>query len=194
MGRHRTTNKSKLLRRRYFDAKRIGSYGCVAALKRASLTPVRFVKKWLLEQDTYTLHKPVRTAFKRRCVVVGGPHQQWQADLVDVSNLKKDNDGITFLLPLSMCFQNGRGASRCRKKSASSLVMAFRELLSDIKPMTLQTDKGLEFRNRSIQALLKEHGVHHFSTHNEETKASIAERFNRTLKTGCGGILLNTSL
>ena len=29
---------------------------------------------------------------------MGGPHQQWQADLVDVSNLKKDNDGITFLL------------------------------------------------------------------------------------------------
>ena len=29
---------------------------------------------------------------------MGGLHQQWQADLVDVSNLKKDNDGITFLL------------------------------------------------------------------------------------------------
>ena len=59
---------------RYFDAKRTGSYGGVAALNRASRTPVRFIKKWLPEQDTYTLHKPVRTAFKRRCVVVGGPH------------------------------------------------------------------------------------------------------------------------
>ena len=25
--------------------------------------------------------------------------------------------------------------------------------------------------------------MHHFATHNEETKASIVERFNRTLKT-----------
>ena len=49
--------------------------------------------------------------------------------------------------------------------------------------MTLQTDKGLEFRNPSFQNLLREHGVHHFATHNEETKASIVERFNRTLKT-----------
>ena len=46
----------------------------------------------------------------------------------------------------------------------------------------LQTDKGLEFLNRSLKCLLKEHGIHHFSTHNEETKASIVERFNRTLK------------
>ena len=89
MGHRRTTKKSDLLRRRYFDTKRVGSYGGVRALKRASRTSERFVKKWLSEQDTHTLHKPVRTTFKRRCVAVGGMHQQWQADLVDVSNLKK---------------------------------------------------------------------------------------------------------
>ena len=31
-------------------------------------------------------------------VVVGGPLQQWQADLVDLSNLKNYNDGMTFHL------------------------------------------------------------------------------------------------
>ena len=167
----------------YFDAKRVGSYGGVETLKRASHTSERFVKKWLTEQDTYTLHKPVRTTFKRRCVVVGGMHQQWQADLVDVSNLKKDNDGITFLLNVIDVFSKWAWCIPLKNKSASSLVAAFTELLSNIKPVTLQTDKGLEFRNRSFQALLKENGVHHFSTHNEETKASIVERFNRTLKT-----------
>ena len=50
-------------------------------------------------------------------------------------------------------------------------------------PQTLQTDQGLEFLNRSVQALLKKHGIHHFSTHNAETKPSVVERFNRTLKT-----------
>ena len=83
---------------RYFDTKRVGSYGGVKALRRVSRVPVKTVKRWLSEQDAYTLHKPIRTTFKRRCVVVGGPHQQWQADLLDVSNLKKDNDEITFLL------------------------------------------------------------------------------------------------
>ena len=61
---------------------------------------------------------------------------------------------------------------------------AFRRLLNDVnRPTTLQTDKGSEFFNRPLQRLLKEYGVHHFATHNEETKASVVERFNRSLKT-----------
>ena len=68
-----------------------------------------------------------------------------------------------------------------KNKSAASLVAAFTQLLSNGAPNTLQTDKGTEFLNRSLQKLLKEHGVHHFATHNEETKARIVERFNRTL-------------
>jgi hypothetical protein len=51
------------------------------------------------------------------------------------------------------------------------------------RPIRLQTDKGTEFTNRIFQKYLKEHGVHFFITYNEETKASIVERFNRTLKT-----------
>ena len=78
------------------DPKRVGSYGGVAALRR--VVPEQDVERWLSEQDTYTLHKPMRRRFKRRCVVVGGPNQQWQADLVDMSRLKKINDGTTFIL------------------------------------------------------------------------------------------------
>ena len=44
-------------------------------------------------------------------------------------------------------------------------------------------DKGSEFLNTAFQKLLKEYGVHHFATQNEETKASIVERFNGTLNT-----------
>ena len=57
------------------------------------------------------------------------------------------------------------------------------QLLRERPPITLQTDKGSEFLNRSLQKLLKQYGVYHFSTRNEETKASIVERSNRTLKT-----------
>ena len=83
---------------RYYNQKLVGSYGGVAALRR--VVPDQDVPRWLSEQDAYTLHKPVRRRFKRRCVVVGGPNQQWQADLVDVSRLKKTNDGTSFLLTI----------------------------------------------------------------------------------------------
>ena len=75
------------LHRHYYDPKRVGSYGGVAALRRVVPTE-RNVERWLATQDAYTLHKPVRRHFKRRCVVVGGPNQHWQADLVDMSRLK----------------------------------------------------------------------------------------------------------
>ena len=71
---------------RYYNQKHVGSCGGVAALRR--VVPDQDVERWLSEQDAYTLHKPVRRHFKRCCVVVGGPNQEWQADLVDVSRLK----------------------------------------------------------------------------------------------------------
>ena len=49
------------------------------------------------------------------------------------------------------------------------------------KPLNLQTDDGKEFYNKMFQALMKQHGIHHFPT-SGDTKASVVERFNRTLK------------
>ena len=169
------------LHKRYYDAKRVGSYGGVDALRR--VVPEQNVERWLSKQDAYTLHKPVRRHFKRRCVVVGGPNQQWQADLVDMSRLKKVNNGTTFILTVIDVFSKLAWCIPLKNKSAASLVAAFTQLLGNGAPNTLQTDKGTEFLNRPLQKLLKEHGVHHFATHNEETKASIVERLNRTLKT-----------
>ena len=100
-----------------------------------------------------------------------------------MSRLKKVNDGTTFILTVIDVFSKLAWCVPLKNKSAASLVAAFTQLLSNGGPNTLQTDKGTEFLNRSLQKLLKEHGVHHFATHNEETKSSIVERFNRTLKT-----------
>ena len=55
----------------YYDPKRVGSYGGAAALRK--VVPEKNVEQWLSEKDAYTLHKPVRRRFKRRCVVVGDP-------------------------------------------------------------------------------------------------------------------------
>ena len=55
--------------------------------------------------------------------------------------------------------------------SAASLVTALKSTFTKGWQKTLQTDKGLEFLNRSVQALLKKYGIHHFYTHNEETNS-----------------------
>ena len=86
---------------------------------------------------------------------MGGPNQQWQADLVDMSRLKKSNDGTTFLLTVIDVFSKRAWCIPLKNKSAASLVAAFTQLLRERPPITLQTDKGSEFLNRSLQKLLK---------------------------------------
>ena len=164
----------------YYDQKRVGSYGCVAALQRVVPTQ-RDVERWLSTQDAYTFHRPVRRRFKRRSVVVGGPNQQWQADLVDMSRLKRPNDETKFLLTVIDVFSKRAWCIPLKSKSAEALVAAFRPLLNNRAPTALQTDKGSEFFNWPLQRLLKEYGVHHFMKHNEETKASIVNSYHRSI-------------
>ena len=60
---------------------------------------------------------------------------------------------------------------------------AFEHILAQgRKPFRLHTDRGTEFRKKIFQHFLKEKGVDIFVTQNEDIKASIVERFNRTLK------------
>ena len=113
-------------------------------------------------------------------------HRGWYestVDLVDLTTLKDDNDGMTFLLTIIDVFSKRARCIPMPSKSAVSLVAALQIAFANERPQTLQTDRGMEFLNKSVQTLLTKHGVHHFSAHNAETKASIVERFNKTLKT-----------
>ena len=49
------------------------------------------------------------------------------------------------------------------------------------KPKRLQTDKSKVFLNSKVQSFLREHGIQLFTIESEK-KASIVERFNRTVK------------
>ena len=125
---------------------------------------------------------PTPCTIQRR-VIVGGMGQQWQADLVDLTKLKNDNDGMTFLLTVIDVFSKVAWCVPMKNKSAASLTAALQTTFVNDWPQTLQTDQGVEFLNKSVQALLQSYGIQHFSTHKAETKANIVERFNRTLKT-----------
>jgi hypothetical protein len=46
----------------------------------------------------------------------------------------------------------------------------------------LQTDRGTDLYNVQVQELFKGNGVRHYSSLNDDIKAALVERFNRTLK------------
>ena len=65
------------------------------------------------------------------------------------------------------------------------MLAAFKSLFESAhprKPERIQTDKGKEFFNKLVQDFLKSQNVKHFASHSDQ-KASVAERFNRTIKT-----------
>ena len=177
-----------LLHHLYFDTKKPVAFTGVLPLYRhakkilPSIT-LSQVKLWLQQNDTYTLHKPVRYKFPRNRVFVGGIDDQWQADLVDISSLSRFNKGYKFLLTCIDVFSNFAWVVPLKDKTSKSLVNAFEPILKTGRsPEKLQTDKGTEFLNRPFQQFLKHNNIG-FLTTNSEMKASIVERFNRTLKT-----------
>lgn len=45
----------------------------------------------------------------------------------------------------------------------------------------LQSDKGTEFLNATFQQMLKRHIIHFYTSENDDIKAALVERFNRTI-------------
>ena len=75
-------------------------------------------------------------------------------------------------------------AQPIKKKTGKDVNEAFAKILKSAngrKPQNLQTDARKEIYSQVFQNLMKQQNIHHFST-DGDAKASIVERFNRTLK------------
>lgn len=179
---------AELLKKIYLDPASAGSYGGVDRLMGEALKvnkKVRFsdVKTFLKSNDAYTQHRDIIRKYDRQPVMVAGIDAQWQADLVVIPNLAQYNDGYVNILTVIDVFSKYAWAVPLKTKTGPELVKAFRTIISESgrKPVKLQTDKGVEFVNKVFQAYLKSEGVGFFTT-NSDLKASVCERFNRTLK------------
>lgn len=132
---------------------------------------------------TDELHKPVRKRFKKRRVFAAKPNDIWAADLVDMQYYAKVNKGYRYILMIIDVFSKYGWAIPLKRKTGSEMVEAFTQLWNNGEnpPKYLWTDKGKEFDNAQMKALLKSRNVHMYWTENEE-KSCIVERWNRTIK------------
>ena len=133
-------------------------------------------------EDAYTLHKPVRKTFRRRRTYSKGINDLFQADLADMSALSRQNDGNRYLLTCIDVFSKRAWAVPLLNKSGDNVKRAFEKIFEDAMPNMIQTDKGTEFLNSTVQALFAAHNIKHYTSENEDIKAAVVERFNRTLK------------
>ena len=111
-------------------------------------------------------------------MLVFGIDEQWAADLIEVINIAKYNRGYRYLLTVVDVLSKHAWVQPVKSKTGKAVTDAFEKILKGRrKPINLQTDDD----NKTFQGLMKRKGIHHFST-SGDTKASVVERFNRTLK------------
>lgn len=127
------------------------------------------------------LHKPARKNYQTRNVELKGIHDLYQGDLVDMQKFSRLNRGFKYILVIINCFSKYVIAKPLKSKSASELEKALKPVFSKYKMKHFQTDKGTEFFNQVVSKLAKQYGINHYYTFSDK-KASIVERFNRTLK------------
>lgn len=144
------------------------------------------VKEYLKKQDAYTLHKLNKKKFARRKILVSKPRRNISADLMDISQLKRYNDNVGYILVVIDSFSRYLKLIPQKNKSGKSTLESIKQVLEDpesfqgIKQMF--TDKGTEFYNKHVKQYLTDNNVLLYSTHQSGIKASIAERVIRTVR------------
>jgi transposase InsO family protein len=140
-------------------------------------------KEILEHVEGYTLHREYKQPKHYNPYYVHNRRKQVQADLIDVSRLKRANDGICFLLVLIDIFTKRLWVYPTKNKSAETMKTAFTSWLRaiDRPPRRLVTDRGREFVNQEVQPLLRSYNVE-WQASNGMLKACIAERVNKTLQ------------
>ena len=184
----KVNNFDSLLDKMYYDLKSPSAYSSKnnifqAAKKINKSIKLSDVNSWFRKQLTPTLHKPVKYKFRRNKIIVMSIGDQYQADLCDMTRYALQNDNMKFLLTCIDCFSKFAWALPLKNKTSNEIVRVLKIIFSKQKCKRLQTDKGKEFLNGKVKELLKENNIELWVSENEDVKASIVERFNRTLKT-----------
>jgi len=142
----------------YYDPKHTAGFSSAAKLVSAAKRNKRNVEEWLSGQDTYNLHKPVRKRFPRNPYTVTNIDDVWEIDIADLSSLSKYNDKYKYLLNVIDIFSRYAWSVPLKDKTGKSIAAALTILFQNINPITIQSDKGTEFVNATVQQYLKRQG------------------------------------
>ena len=141
------------LGKNYYEPKHAAGFGSAPKLVKASKTNKGAVEVWLSGQNTYTLHKPVRKRFPRN------PYNVTSID--DLGNGPRRyklpfeiNEKYKYLLKVIDIFSRYACNVPLRYKIGTYMTAELKYLFRDRKPITIQSDKGTEFVNATVQITL----------------------------------------
>ena len=139
--------------------------------------------------QSYTLHsvnkRITKKTFPRRRVIARFPFDLWMCDLAEYQQYKFHNSGYKFILLVIDCFTKMMYVEPLKRKTKEETTLAMERIISRAEPpVMLVTDGGKEFFNSEFSNLMFSYNINHYKIPTKtESKASLAERAIRTLKT-----------
>lgn len=131
------------------------------------------------------LHKQARKHFPRRRVYTKAIDNLWQLDLVDMTKYSRNkNKNNKFILTVIDVMSKYSWAVPVKNKTGAAVTEAMKEVFRQSSPRVpakIQVDNGKEFYNSHFRALMHHYNITMYSS-KTHLKASVVERFNRTLK------------
>ena len=93
----------------------------------------------------------------------------WTADLVDVSPFSRSNKGYKYLLTVIDVFSKYDWIVPLKTKPGKEVAQAFRKLFLGGHPSHLWIDKGTEYYNQQLKAVLTANNVVPYSGNEEKS-------------------------
>lgn len=129
------------------------------------------------------LYRNARRNYQRRKVIMHGVNDTYQIDLVEMIPYTKFNKNFKYILTVIDIFSKYAWAVAVKTKSSKDVTIAMSKILETGNiPRNIHSDRGKEFYNSEFKQLINRFNINLYSTYTS-LKASIVERFNRTLKT-----------
>lgn len=167
----------------YYDPKHPAALSSAPVLASAAKVSIPRTQTWLKSQPTYALHRAARKRYPTRRYYVNDIDEQWQADLADMNDVQRWNDGYRYILTVIDILSRYGWARPLKTKRGIEVAAAFQSIFdADSRiPRRIQTDQGKEFENSHVRELCARHNIELFSV-KSAYKCALVERWNRTVK------------
>lgn len=156
---------------------------CEAVVKRGIPISNNIIKRWLKKQDPYTLHKQRKLRFQRLKYNPLNIDDVWSIDLADMQNIARFNKS-RYILTIIDNFSRYAWCVPIKNKESESVIKAFETVFRKTKrrPLNILSDRGREFVSKKFIDFLRKHSIHFYTANDPATKASVCERFIRSIK------------
>jgi len=141
------------------------------------------VARWLKNQEVHQLLKPAIRKFQRNPFVIRKANINFQLDIASFEQFAHKNAGKKYVLVCIDSFSRMAYVYSQKTKNSKETLENFKKLYKKCPTIeSILTDEGGEFVSKSFSNFLKSKNISFWTTNNREIKASLAERFIRTLR------------